>query len=154
LVTGFSKKFYYENFIKLQIKILIVCFACLAMSAIYQLVMQPSLTLFNNSPYIVQRVALWVYNFSYWLGFCTEEICLCLLVRDFRKFLKEQFGAIFPSCGKSEVDNQHGYIGHTTVTPTTSLQTQQRQTTNGVFVRSNIGPVNGTYNPHQQQHRK
>jgi hypothetical protein len=120
------------------------------MSALFQLIMQPSIApLSNNSSYIVQRIAFCVYNSSYWLGLCTEEISLGLLVRDFRKLLKQQFRTIFPCCGKSAV-------GHTTASPTTSLP--QRQTTNAVAVVKNPNNVrrvtNAIGSQQQQQQRR
>jgi hypothetical protein len=120
------------------------------MSAFYQLVMQKYTLYFDQFSYIVKRINYWVYNCSYYVGLCTEEICLGLLVRDFRNFLKQQLRALFPCCGKSESSDNH--VGHTTLTPTTSLQ--QRQATNGVVVvRSNIVRVIKAIaiNTHRQQ---
>jgi hypothetical protein len=120
------------------------------MSAMYQQVMQPAAVYFSqNSSYTVQRVAVWVYNSSYYLGLCTEEICLGLLVRDFRKHLKQRLWAIFVCCGTLEADN---HVGNTTPIPTTSLPQQRRQhaTNNGVVaVNSNIVRViNAVNNTH------
>jgi hypothetical protein len=119
-IQYFHKNLIMQNLNKiLQLKILIVCFACLAMAAIFRLVMQPTTAYFNHFPsYIVQRFSVWVYNFAYWLGLCTEEISLCLLVRDFRKHLKQQLRAIFPCFGKLNI------VGYTF--STTGVQQQQR----------------------------
>jgi hypothetical protein len=97
------------------------------MSAMYKLVMQPSIYYFNNTPYIVQRIAVWTYNFSYYVGLCTEEICLGLLVRDFRKHLKQQFRAIFSCCGKLNI------VGITNATTPSNVQQQQWLPTNAVY---------------------
>jgi hypothetical protein len=131
-------------------KILVVCFACVAMSAIYQLVMQQlNAYVSRNFSYIPQRIFFWVYNFSYWLGFCTEEICLAFLVRDFRKFLTEQLGTIFPCFVKSESDKS---VGNITVTPTISLQ-QGQTTSRVVVVQSNIVRVTNAISPNQPRGR-
>jgi hypothetical protein len=110
------------------------------MSAMYQLVMQQTLAYINkNFSYIVQRIAFWVYNFSYYLGLCTEEICLGMLVRDFRKFLKEQLRTIFPCFGKSEPGNNVGTTGATTAAAQQQKQQQlQQQRPSVVVVKSNI----------------
>jgi hypothetical protein len=105
------------------------------MSAMYQLVMMQIIYFFNNYPYIVQRIAVWTYHFSYYLGLCTEEICLCLLVRDFRKHLKQQFRVIFSCCGKLK---SKFVIGNKSI-KTWSSTAQQQQMANGiVVVNSNI----------------
>jgi hypothetical protein len=101
------------------------------MSAMHQLVMQPSIVYFSsNFSYTVQRVATWVYNSSIWMGLCTEEISLSLLVRDFRKHLKQRVRALFPCCGKVRI------VGNTNVTIVSTVQQQQqrRQTTNAIVV--------------------
>jgi hypothetical protein len=108
------------------------------MSAIYQLVMQQTIVYFScDFSYTVQRVATWVYNSSIWLGLCTEEISLSLLVRDFRKHLKQRVRALFPCCCKL-----HTVGGNTnaTIVSTVQQQQQRRQTTNlpVAVVNSNI----------------
>jgi hypothetical protein len=100
------------------------------MSALLQLVMQPLNQYFSeNFSYILQRIYFWVYNCSIWLGLCTEEISLSLLVRDFRKHLKQRVRALFPCCG-----NGGTVGGNTNATIVSTVQQQRRLTTNGVGV--------------------
>jgi hypothetical protein len=58
---------------------------------------------------VLRMVVLWANYVAYLLGLCTEEICLALLVRDFRKHIKQQWHDIFGCCcGAKKPDTTAG----------------------------------------------
>jgi hypothetical protein len=65
------------------------------------------------------------------LGLCTEEISLCLLVRDFRKLLKQQLGTIFGYFGKLK---DKFFVDNSTTATTTSSTVQQLTPANSITV--------------------
>jgi hypothetical protein len=117
------------------------------MSAMYQLVMQKTLAYINlNFSYIVQRIAFWAYNFSYDLGLCTEEISLCLLVRDFRKNVKQQLSPIFACFGK--LKNKFVLVKNISTTTSASLTVQQLSANSITVMNSSIVRVANALNTH------
>jgi hypothetical protein len=80
-----------------SIKILITCFSCLLMSTLNQVFIE-KLVLYSlaNFPAEWSITIGWIRYLSYLLGLCTEEICLALLVRDFRKNIQNQLSSLIP----------------------------------------------------------
>jgi hypothetical protein len=70
------------------------------MSAQYFFVLVPIsvLTSKPGTDSVLQMIVLWGNYVAYLLGLCTEEICLALLVRDFRKHIQRQWEGIFGCC--------------------------------------------------------
>jgi hypothetical protein len=84
-----------------SIKILIVCFACLFMSALNQVFVE-WLVIYAIATFSDDWITtvFYINYMAYLLGLCTEEICLALLVRDFRKNVREQVASLLPcNCG-------------------------------------------------------
>jgi hypothetical protein len=82
------------------------------MSALYFVVVNQiaGLTSKLGRDNVLRMVVLWANYVAYLLGLCTEEICLALLVRDFRQHIKQQWEGIFACCGGTENSHTTGGI--------------------------------------------
>jgi hypothetical protein len=79
-----------------SIKILITCFSCLLMSSLNQVFIE-WLVIYSWANFREWSITIgWIKYLSYLLGLCTEEICLALLVRDFRKNIRNQLSSLIP----------------------------------------------------------
>jgi hypothetical protein len=82
---------------------------------------------------VLRMVLLWGNYVAYLLGLCTEEICLALLVRDFRKHIRQQWEDIFGCCGgKSPTNTTEGIQSQTA-----QKQHQLNRSTNVLKIKVN-----------------
>jgi hypothetical protein len=111
------------------------------MSALYFQVSGPISVLASRlgTDSVLRMIVFWGNYVAYLLGLCTEEICLALLVRDFRKHIKQQWEGIFGCCCATT-------NSHTTKT-TEGIQSQMTQKQQQQTIRSiNVIKVNTLVN--------
>jgi hypothetical protein len=80
-------------------RILMICMACLLMSTLRMVVLNPLASASLQWSDVPKTIFYWTSNGTNFLGLCTEEICLGVLLRDFRQNVRHQLDNVF-CCGR------------------------------------------------------